>query len=287
MKRVATAVVLIPIILFIVLKAPPWLFAAAVGLVALLAAREYLAIARHHAPVYSKSTIAFVVLIWGVVLAPYFFDFRPEVTLIAAPVLFGLALLAVGMAKDELSQSLPAAALSFLTVIYIVVPLGALVLIRELELGRFFVLFLFVAVWSGDIAAYYVGKNLGRHKLAPRISPNKSWEGSVASSIFSMAATVLYVHFANVLSEKMSTAGEAPVSVHFLATIGIAVAINVSAQIGDLVESMLKRGAGIKDSGTLLPGHGGVLDRIDALLFAAPVAMLLFGFASPYFSNHP
>jgi phosphatidate cytidylyltransferase len=287
MKRVATAAVLVPVILLIVLKAPTWLFALTVGLVALIASREYLAIAGHYVPVYSKATIAFVLLVWLLILAAYFCDFRLEVVFIAAPILFALLLLAVGMRKEELAQSLPAAALSFVTVIYVVVPLGALILIRELELGRFFVLFLFIAVWSGDIAAFYVGRSLGRHKLAPRISPNKSWEGSVASTIFSVVVAVLYVHFANMQFGRMNSYGEVPSSPHYVMTIGITVLINLAAQVGDLVESMLKRGAGIKDSGTVLPGHGGVLDRIDALLFATPIAMLLFGFAAPYFSNHP
>src|SRR5262249_49133981 len=144
--------------------------------------------------------------------------------------------------------------------------------------GRFFLLYLFAAVWSGDIAAYYIGKTWGRHKLAPRISPGKSWEGAIASVIFSVVATLFILKYSAPILHFLEndTLNVRPAYLTFAL---FTVLLNISAQLGDLVESMLKRGAGVKDSGTLLPGHGGVLDRIDALLFASPVAMLLFTLA--------
>jgi phosphatidate cytidylyltransferase len=161
---------------------------------------------------------------------------------------------------------------------------------RDLTRGWIFVLFTFLAVWVGDTAAMYVGKSMGRHKLAPRISPGKTIEGTVASLIFSVGVCCLFGHYVPEIAAALSKAhliaepaqesllfdapayGRAPLWIAAL----LAAAINVAAQMGDLLESSLKRGAGVKDSGTLLPGHGGILDRIDALLLALPVAFLLF-----------
>jgi phosphatidate cytidylyltransferase len=142
-------------------------------------------------------------------------------------------------------------------------------------------------VWSGDVAAFYVGRVLGKHKLAPRISPGKTWEGAVASLIAAVAFGVGWVHVsAPYFMAKWQLwccgpvgilyAGEIPT--HIALTrgsipliIALAAVTNVFGQLGDLFESAIKRAANVKDSGNLLPGHGGVLDRVDALLFAAPV----------------
>jgi phosphatidate cytidylyltransferase len=130
-------------------------------------------------------------------------------------------------------------------------------------------LFLFCVVGSGDGAALYVGRPFGRHKLAPSISPKKSWEGSAASIAGSLLITVVLFYIARVLEDR------ALVSIAYPGSLGrwlsLAVILNVAAQLGDLIESAIKRGSGVKDSGTMLPGHGGILDRIDALLLAAPV----------------
>jgi phosphatidate cytidylyltransferase len=149
------------------------------------------------------------------------------------------------------------------------------------------VFYLLVVVWSGDIFAYYVGKSIGKNKLAPRISPGKTWEGTFASLVGSAALGSLiliklpyvYSGLAKIgLMPTISVFGGVPPfkTPPLLVAIGVSLVINAAAQIGDLVESMIKRGANLKDSGTLLPGHGGVLDRIDALLFAAPIAVLTF-----------
>jgi phosphatidate cytidylyltransferase len=154
--------------------------------------------------------------------------------------------------------------------LYIAYPLTLIPLIwnREQGDGKQLLLFLMVCVWSGDSAALYVGRSLGRHKLSS-LSPNKTWEGSIASVAGSVLAGLGVVYLGNVLSARGNTV------LHILEpvwqTIVLAIVINVAAQLGDLLESAIKRGAGVKDSGTLLPGHGGFLDRIDALLFAAPV----------------
>jgi phosphatidate cytidylyltransferase len=135
--------------------------------------------------------------------------------------------------------------------------------------GKPLLLFLMVCVWAGDIAALYVGRRWGRHKLT-RLSPNKTWEGtfaSIAGSVLAGLAVVLLgellaTHYDNTVLHVVEPVWQSVI---------LAAIINVAAQLGDLLESAIKRGAGVKDSGNLLPGHGGILDRIDALLLAAPV----------------
>ena len=112
--------------------------------------------------------------------------------------------------------------------------------------------------WVGDIGAYYVGRTFGKHKLAPRVSPKKSWEGSVASVVTSGLVGTLYL--------QRFVPG-----VPLRHAIALTVAANIAGQFGDLAESAMKRGADVKDSGAILPGHGGFLDRVDSTLFALPV----------------
>jgi phosphatidate cytidylyltransferase len=128
--------------------------------------------------------------------------------------------------------------------------------------GAFWLLFALSVNWVGDIAAFYVGRSWGRHKFAPRVSPAKSWEGAAASTAMSLIYAAVYFSFL-IKDVPLPWA------------LGIAAAGNMAGQIGDLCESAIKRGAGVKDSGTMLPGHGGWLDRIDSSLFALPVVYYL------------
>jgi len=154
-------------------------------------------------------------------------------------------------------------------VFYIGLSLITLPLLSAQENGPALLLFLFFAVWAGDIAALYIGKLFGRHKMAPHLSPGKTWEGAAASLAASALSALFLIWLAGFLANHGVNALSYPGSiVHWLI---LAVLLNAAAQLGDLVESGLKRGAGVKDSGTLLPGHGGMLDRIDALLLAAPL----------------
>jgi phosphatidate cytidylyltransferase len=144
-------------------------------------------------------------------------------------------------------------------------------LIGAQEGGPSLLLLLLLVVWSGDTAAFYVGKSIGRRKLAPNLSPNKTWEGTAASIAGSLVITSVLIQLAKYLTGRGIDLLAYPGSVW--SWLVLAIVLNVAAQLGDLAESALKRGAGVKDSGTLLPGHGGVLDRIDALLLAAPVLL--------------
>jgi phosphatidate cytidylyltransferase len=167
---------------------------------------------------------------------------------------------------------------SLLSLFYIGLPLVGMISIRSQAEGSVLLLYMFLVVWCGDIAAYYAGRAFGKHKLAPRISPGKTWEGALASVVASaIVGTLILVYGDGFRSFLFSIRlAHAPSVFPMSGTIWwmalpCSVGVNIAAQLGDLVESMLKRGAGVKDSGTLVPGHGGVLDRIDALLFATPL----------------
>jgi phosphatidate cytidylyltransferase len=192
-----------------------------------------------------------------------------------APFLF----LTIAMRRAELNSGYPAAAAAAFAFTYIALPMGMLVQLRQQWAGAFYLLYLLLVVWAGDIFAYFVGKSMGRHLMAPRISPKKTWEGAAASLAASVGVGWLLFHYALPLSSALLRWGlierrdglfglEQPAMGPIIL---LTIILNVAAQLGDLVESLIKRGAGVKDSGSILPGHGGMLDRIDALLFAAPV----------------
>jgi len=263
MKRILTALVLIPLVIVLVFLGPDWLVTVAVGAVALLAAWEYLGIAQAtgsrapRIPVLAAIAILFAVnFLW------------PDKQIAALGAL-SLGLLVYCAFAVPIADVLQAASNSVFCLLYIGFTLISLPVLRSSEDGKSLVTFLLCAVWAGDIVALYVGRSLGRTKLAPRLSPNKTWEGAIGSVLGSLLVTFLLIVLAVQLSRR---------DIHVLAFAGpishwlfLALLVNVAAQVGDLAESALKRSAGVKDSGALLPGHGGVLDRIDALLLAAPV----------------
>jgi phosphatidate cytidylyltransferase len=160
-----------------------------------------------------------------------------------------------------------------------------MVTLRAMGNGALFLLYVMLLVWTGDIAALYVGRAIGKHKLVVRISPGKTWEGAIASVLGTVVVALLLFRFLPAIYEGLiqshlvspySVATVPGETVPIWLVVLFAACINVAAQLGDLVESAMKRGAGLKDSGSLLPGHGGMLDRIDALLFALPVAILFY-----------
>ncbi|MBZ5647165.1 MAG: phosphatidate cytidylyltransferase [Acidobacteriia bacterium] len=282
MKRVLTAVVLIPIVLLIVFRGPGWLLGAVLGLVALLAQLEYLDIAESFAKPFRLTTLAFTIVLFAYTLVPDLYWYpgipwpHPTLLVAIAPFIF----LALGMSRQDLREGFLSAAVSYLALPYIALSLWSLIELAGSR--RIFVFFVLVVVWIGDTCAYYVGRSMGKHLMAPRISPKKTWEGAVASVIGSVVAGVLVIQYAPEITDflrrasLLADADLRSIQPHMVQAGVIAAIVNVAAQIGDLVESLIKRGADIKDSGRLLPGHGGILDRIDALLFAAPVATILF-----------
>jgi len=245
MKRVLTALVLIPIIAYVVLWANFWVFAAVLAAAAILSYREYDAIAGRYgfgAP---------GPLGYGAGLLLLFWTREPWLLIVLA------AILALTLAlRDELAKSLPRAALLLMGVVYVFGCWKSALPLREAS--PHWLMYGLLVNWTGDIGAYYVGRNLGRRKLAPRISPQKTWEGamgSLATSVLIAGAYLMYF---------------IP-SVGWPQIIGLTLVANAAGQVGDLAESAMKRGASVKDSGAILPGHGGFLDRVDSTLLSLPV----------------
>jgi phosphatidate cytidylyltransferase len=302
MKRVLTAAVLIPVVLLIVFKAPLWLFALVVAAIVMLAMHEYLGMMSAYGvePLRRTAYVMSMIVVFGIFsgveehiwlqepLLQLPWLFRAWQILLILPLVFGSAF----VFRRDMRGALPATAGSTFGVLYLAVTLGLLIPLRRDSFQDVLIVFILFSVWAGDIAAYYVGRTIGRHKLAPIVSPNKSWEGAIASVIASVATSWVVFRFLAPLrdlfapqrSEFYTPLSSPADHVPFLHVIAIGVLTNVAAQFGDLFESALKRGAGVKDSGTLLPGHGGMLDRIDALLFAIPVVWYyanLTGFLHP------
>jgi phosphatidate cytidylyltransferase len=263
MKRVVTALIGIPLLIWIIEFAPIYICIGVIVIAAGLSLQEYFALVE----------IPWVFRLAGffiAALALFFFQ-MPR----ASEILFGGVILMLTVAlfsRLDLATAFRSAAYAFFGAAYIGGLMSYMIALRMLDAaasrGGNLLMMLFCIIWAGDSFAYFAGKSFGRHKLAPVVSPKKTWEGSIAGFIFSIAAAVLC----------RST---------FVPQIGLRDAIVIGAlvgiigQIGDLGESIIKRAVQVKDSGQILPGHGGMLDRIDSLLFGAPAMYYYLFFFRP------
>ena len=261
MKRELAAAITIPIVFAVLFLAPAIAFNLLVTLVALAALWEFYRLAEKTGlPVAKTVGIAggAALLLWTA-FREYVFPPHPGLIVALAGLLAFVLLASVAplFAKVDLPTALGGASGTVFGVLSIALPATVMCFLRLVSPRA--VLLLFLLVWGCDSFAYYVGKNLGKRKLAPRVSPNKTWEGTigglVGGTLIGAAAGTWWV-FPELGPARGALAGALATS---------------AGQLGDLVESMWKRGAGVKDSGTFLPGHGGFYDRIDSLLYAAPV----------------
>lgn len=254
LTRVLTALVLIPVVLALVLWAPGWLFLLGVLPIALLGLWEYLELMGRVGTAPARLPLYLVGLAVWLIAA-----FRP-VHLLAAVVVGSLVLFVAALRRKGLPAEIPAATTaSVFGLLYVAIPFALVFELRGGPDGRWVLLYLLVLVWAGDTAAYFGGRALGRHKLAPTLSPGKTWEGTLISLAVAVAFGFwLFRQWFDPLGFRTE---------HGLL---LPLVVNLAGQVGDLAESALKRAAGLKDSSTLIPGHGGVLDRVDALLFAVP-----------------
>lgn len=244
MSRILTSIALFAVAIYAIFFAPVQIFIATALVMAALCYHEYTGLAAAHG-VTGHLWLGHLV---GLALFAHPDTFRVSVVVV----------LALAMRLRETGKILLFSAAVMLGAIYVY---GGWRSLLELRLiGSAWVLFSLAVNWVGDIAAYYVGRAIGRHKLAPRISPGKSWEGAIASLLGAMAFGV-----------AMQSQGMLDVSVPEIVLLSILA--NIAGQLGDLAESAIKRGASMKDSGTLLPGHGGFLDRLDSSLFTMPVVL--------------
>jgi phosphatidate cytidylyltransferase len=262
MKRLITAGVTVPVVLAGIFLLPSLGFFFAVLAALEIAVLEFVRLTRAWAPSAPRMALLVLVPAAAVWLAPVLISGTVE------PVsweylLAGVLALTVGAASlvlfggTESHESMSALGVLCFGVIYFSLPVATLYYLHRLDP---WLVFLFCAiVWLGDTAAYYCGTHWGRHKLS-HVSPSKTWEGAIGGFLIALVAAAVWSHF-----RLGSVTPRAVV---------LAVVTAIAAQVGDLAESMLKRGAGVKDSGDLLPGHGGMLDRIDAMLFAAPAMVI-------------
>lgn len=277
LRRILTALILIPPVVYLIGWSPLWLFLVALVVTTVIGLHEFFGL--------SRQTGFRVFTVWGYVagvalcVAPAADLRRPAVIslLVLGLVVLLTFLLGLG-ARLDLKDYLSACALTILGAVSIGFFLSTLIPLRFTEpamgtkwleisaepssvTGRNLMLLLFLALWAGDILALFAGRSIGRTPFFQRISPRKTVEGAVAGLAGSLLVPWAFAHW------FWQTADTKTV-------ILLGGVVGLSGQVGDLVESSLKRGANVKDSGTLLPGHGGLLDRIDSLLFGAPVLWL-------------
>jgi phosphatidate cytidylyltransferase len=270
--RVITAIVLLAVFLPVTLFAPIGAFGALIAFVLVFAAWEWARLLKvDGAGPVIYAMVAAVALVASTLLGT---EHQPPQSMFEAAAIFWvLAGPFVLLRKPTLAKGAWRAFLLLAGIVVFAACWHALVAARTI--GVSFVLSLLLVVWLADIGAYFAGKAFGRHKLAPAISPGKTWEGAIGGwlAVLLVAAVAFGLHafeptLYSALLERLG-------AVRTLVTLTVLVLFSV---IGDLFESMLKRQAGVKDSSGLLPGHGGVLDRIDALLPVLPLAMLLLHF---------
>lgn len=265
LKRILSAAVLIPVVLGIVQYGSMELFSIFVLALVLVGWWEYARMIRRMG--VSGSPILGGILC-AALTACFYWNAHYLVWLATAPVSIFMATV---LAKRELRASLDHVAYTFLGVVYVSGLMSFLILLRAQEPGATLIYFLFVVIWLTDTGAFVAGKTMGKSPLAPKISPGKTVEGAIGGVVGSLAGgLVAHLTFWQNL----------PLN-HCLI---MALFCGIISQFGDLTESMFKRSAGVKDSGSLIPGHGGVLDRLDSLMFAGPA---LFCYQQLFLNSPP
>lgn len=259
--REITAAVLVPLAVWLVGWGHQYVFNGAVALIALLALHEFLVLGRkkgYQIPVMLCMVIT-LVIIAAFVLDDLSVEIGMFTTLLAIPASYVFS-------KRDVEESLPASAVAVMGTMYVGMLAGCLIRLRnDFAEGPKLVFFLLLVVWIGDAGAYYVGKRFGKRKLSPLISPKKTVEGFMGGITTSIICAIVI---------SLTFFREFPL-VH---AIVVGAVLSVAGVIGDLAESMWKRSAAVKDSGTLIPGHGGFLDRFDSILFTAPILYVYWAF---------
>lgn len=265
-QRWITAAILVPVLLFILLKGNILLVAVMVSLVAVFAMREYLRIIFGNDESPISNTIKIIsysvsmMLIVGSCLKSW------EILFLILAMNF-MALSIFVLARYKKSPAVfDIIARQVLGIVYIPVPLALLIFIKQLDGGTFWIIWLLVVIFANDTGAFYSGTFFGKKKLSPNISPNKTIEGSAGGVLASMVVGFI---FCLIFFHDLSLA---------FTIIPGAFMLAVAGQVGDLFESAMKRSSHIKDSGRILPGHGGMLDRIDGLLLSIPVVYVYLVF---------
>lgn len=270
-KRLISASVLLPGVTILVLRGPAWSIALLLAFFAFLAGLELAAMSGAGRPLSARVAIALLAALTSAAVSSAFA--APEAPLAALLAIAPASLLLFLFTPREPSSSTAHAAVAALAATYCGALLGSISLLYPVssfswppvdpaaETGRTWILLLVLGIVASDTFAYAFGRLLGKRKLAPRISPGKTWAGAFGGVLGSAVAVAAFKIFA--LPD-----------LRWWEVAALGVPLSVFGQLGDLAESLLKRGFGVKDSGRIIPGHGGVLDRVDSLLFGAPLVLL-------------
>jgi phosphatidate cytidylyltransferase len=256
--RELTALVASPLAIWIIGWSHPLVFDATVAICALLALYEFLVLGRRkgfHLPITLCILVAIFILA-AFVLEPISVEMGVFLALLLIPASY---VFSKGSATESINEALPSSAVAVMATLYVGMLGGSLIRMRgDFPVGPKLVFFLLAVVWLGDAGAYYTGRAFGRRKLSPRISPKKTVEGLIGGIATSIVAAVV-IHFTFFHEFPLTHA------------IAAGIILSASGVVGDLAESLWKRSAAVKDSGTLIPGHGGFLDRFDSIFFTAPI----------------
>ncbi|RLC32040.1 MAG: hypothetical protein DRH37_01580 [Deltaproteobacteria bacterium] len=260
LKRLVTGLIALPILIYIVCFAPRPVFCVTLFLASVAGLWEFYRIAATDIPKRMKwSGYAFSLAVFACIQTANFFLF-PALVVLLAFVMMGLVIV---FPHSHGSRTVEDIGKGLLGPVYVCIPLGMLAIIDRYPHGNLWVLFELALTSSSDTGAYYCGKLFGRHKLHEALSPGKTWEGAIGGVFSSVIVSLCFLHLLRLRNIDMWIPA-------------VAAGLAIVEQIGDLAESMFKRSHGIKDSGNILPGHGGLLDRIDGLLFVIPVFYVYF-----------
>jgi phosphatidate cytidylyltransferase len=253
LKRWLSGLILAPSLILFILYSPPWLFLLFILSLTFLGLQEYFALSLPRISTGEKT----VGILLGLVLPLSLYSRNPRCFIAALAFVFLLLLILALFQKEEFSVRVDHVSKYLLGLLYVPFLLAYFILMHKMDRGQAWILFTLVVVYFGDTTAFYVGRAWGQKKLAPQISPGKTVEGGLGAVGGSIAGSLFF---------KFSFFSQLALP-HALA---LGLGVGIIGQTGDLFESLLKRSAQVKDSGMLIPGHGGLLDRIDSVLFAAP-----------------
>jgi phosphatidate cytidylyltransferase len=263
--RWLTSIVAVPLLVYLVSFGPRWLFYLLLFAASVKGLLELFRVIAPELPSPLKVMVAFLNLLFFYCLWRGFFYQVFAVFCLWAIIPLGFCLFSSPAFRSRAAEAVGGVALGFL---YVSLPLALLMVVDRYPKGNSWILFLLTVIFISDTGAFYCGRFFGKRKLFPSVSPNKTWAGAVGG----LSAGV----FSGLIFSTLFRLGSFPLQIGLLAG-----CLSVCGQIGDLVESMLKRNAGVKDSGRILPGHGGLLDRVDGVLFAAPLLYLYLSWFTP------
>jgi phosphatidate cytidylyltransferase len=265
LARVITALVGLPLLGWVILAGQEWMWFIIVLAAIALGLIEFYGMATKE----GEGGVAWMGVAMGSLLAcTMYWAPDPMLILCAVFTVVVVMMMTTLFSYQKMERAIGLMGVGISGVFYVTLLTTCMALLRRDpgEAGRYWVLLLLATIWAGDTGAYFVGRFLGKHKLSPVVSPKKTWEGAIGGLACSIGMAYLVVWLT-------------PLDMHWILVLALAAPAAILGQIGDLCESLIKRSCGAKDSGKIIYGHGGILDRIDALMFAAPYFLFFYSFA--------